>query len=460
MLYRRTLQRGGETVELASSLVLDDELDSHIRREWLETVIEVPGRGPRVVSRDLYVSDAPAATGEPAPYRRYSLALVPGPIDVAAVRAYAAQLALRVDLDDAKARVEAIDIGDPGKAASEALAVDNEIGPLAGHLAALAFTAESDALTRRIAFGNGVTFAQAIPRIVIVSIEGDQTAGNRVAFDLRLDEVEAWPYPGYPRRVAEHFQSARGLQNTMLESNFLERILGVQQIANTADLMAGVEGGQGAMLLFAAAQPNRLDRIAGLSPYARRLIEQSLREGLEVIIPPKPVQLAGRDRLGWWQRHPATGRVVGVMDDGLHQAMTSYSLNTTRIGLDDDMGFVIGMIIGATGTEFLVAAKMLEYGEVTAQLIADVEARVEALKCLSCPKAEASASAGASFGDSCYKVEKKVEAGASVSVGSFCEKYVAGMACASSMILSGLKGGSGGPSGAVEAGVNASAGCK
>ncbi|MCK5273289.1 MAG: hypothetical protein KAR37_01470, partial [Alphaproteobacteria bacterium] len=416
MAYRRTLLHGDETVELAPSLFLNDEPDSAIRREWLEIAIHAPGREPRVVVRDLYVVDAPAVDGAaPAPYRRYSLTLVPGPIDVAAVRDYAGRLAGGIDLDAARARIDAISGGEDSKAASEAVAVDGEIGPLAGHLAGLAFAAESDALGRRIAHNNGVAFAQAIPRVIVTSVEGGNEGGYRVALDLRLDEVEAWPYPGYATRAAEHFQSARGIQNTMLEGHFLERILGVRQTANTADLIAGVEGGQGAMLVFGAGQEGRLDTIEGLSPYARRLIEQSLGEGREVIIPPKPVQLAGRARLGWWDRDPATGRVIGVMDDGLHQATASYSINTTEIGLNDNMGYVIGAIVGATSTQFMIAGLMLEYGEMTDQLIARVEASLATLKCMSCPSAEAGASAGASFGDSCFSVGKKIEAGVSVS---------------------------------------------
>ncbi|MCK5273145.1 MAG: hypothetical protein KAR37_00740, partial [Alphaproteobacteria bacterium] len=88
-----------------------------------------------------------------------------------------------------------------------------------------------------------------------------------------------------------------------------------------------------------------------------------------------------------------------------------------------------------------------------------VEASLATLKCMSCPSAEAGASAGASFGDSCFSVGKKIEAGVSVSAGSFCAQYVAGMTCASSMILQGLKGGSGGPSAGASASMGASAGC-
>jgi hypothetical protein len=124
--HRRALQHGGETIDFAPTLVLDEEAGSAIRREWLEIAIEAPGREPRVVVRDLYVVDAPAVDGAaPAPYRRYSLTLVPGPIDVAAVRDLAKRLGGQIDLDASKARIDAIGHGVDGKAAAEAVAVDS-----------------------------------------------------------------------------------------------------------------------------------------------------------------------------------------------------------------------------------------------------------------------------------------------------------------------------------------------
>ena len=97
-VYRRTLLSGKDTAELASSLVLDDDPDSRIHREWLELAIHVPGRDPRTVVRDLYVNDAPGIGGAPPmPYRRYTLAVLTGPIESEDVRDHANRLRERVE---------------------------------------------------------------------------------------------------------------------------------------------------------------------------------------------------------------------------------------------------------------------------------------------------------------------------------------------------------------------------
>jgi len=200
------------------------------------------------------------------------------------------------------------------------------------------------------------------------------------------------------------------------------------------------------MQVFTAAEAGRLGTIEGLSAYSRHLIEDSLKAGREVIVPSKPVMLAGRPRLGWWDRDPATGRVVGVMDDGLHSAMVEYTVNTEEIGLNDDTGFVLGLIVGATSTETLIAAKVLEKGAMTADLVDDIEKKIAKIQCLSCPEASAKASAGASVSasvsGSCWELKKKFkvekEAGAKASI-SFCEKYTEGMTCASRLILNAYK---------------------
>jgi hypothetical protein len=87
------------------------------------------------------------------------------------------------------------------------------------------------------------------------------------------------------------------------------------------------------------------------------------------VIPERPVQLHGRDRIGWWLIDPATGEAVDVFEDGRSSAMTEESFLYNRIafwvrkfvclGLDikevktlaklltgDYEGFVVGVAIG------------------------------------------------------------------------------------------------------------------
>ncbi|MCB1844781.1 MAG: hypothetical protein KDI09_17595, partial [Halioglobus sp.] len=440
VLYQRSLQRGAEIIPMASSLVATARPETAIRREWLRVEIQVPGKSPRVVERDLFAADAPeAATSGPAFYRRYSLVVMPGPLEPAAVKSYLAEARKGVDLKAAQTRLQA-SINTP-ESLQEIAALNNQIGSLTGYWLGLSLGAELSSLTGRIAFNNAVTFAQALPRIVIVSLEGEpgEKTAFRTAIDLRLDEVEAWPYPGHAARAAVHFQTARGMQDSMLEARYIERVLGLSEASNTMNLMSRLDGGPSGLLVFGPGDEKQLGQIQGLSAYATQLIEQSLKAGREVIVPPVAVPLAGRARFGWWEREPVSGRVVGVMDDGLNQAMADYSVSSEKIGMNSDTGLVLGAIVGATGTEILIAAKVLEHGEITLELIADIEKKIKTLKCLSCPEAGAKVSASASISSSCWKLEQKLEAGVGVKPLSFCGKYVEGLSCASDVILRGYK---------------------
>lgn len=441
--YRAMLWRNGETIPMGTSVAIDAKPETKIRRQWLSFEIRVPTRPPRIVERDLYVDDAPGIDGEaPALYRRYALVVLPGALEPAAVVAFMRGSQVAIDLKATRARVDAAAASGGSQAMEELTTVDDEIGIRSLHFAGLAIGAESSSLTRRTGYNAGVAVVQAIPRIIIVSLEGG--TGNQSAFrtavDLRLDEVEAWPFPGRASRVTKHFQAARGIENSMLEAGYLQRLLGTDAAANTANLMSRVEGGQAVMLAFASGQQVELDVVEGLSPYARRLIETTLKVGHEVIIPPKPVLLAGQTRLGWWDRDPSSGRVIGVMDDGLHAA-AEYAINASEIGTNENTGMVIGAIVGATGTLILIAAKILEHGVITPAVIAEIEKSLKNLQCMSCPEAEIKATAGVSASGTCWKIEKKTELGAGVKTVSFCEKYVKGMACASGLLLNHLRGG-------------------
>lgn len=442
--YRRFLQVGAETVGWQSSVVLDANPKTRLLREWLQITVAVPGGEARTVERDLFVADAPGVSdGQPAEYRRYALAVVPGSIEPAAVESFAARVAKVLDVASAEKTVDRF-TGDPrpGADAAEAAALDNRAGPLLGQLMALRFAAESDVLARRVALNNGVAVTQQIPRVLIASVEGDSKRRNyRTALDLRLDEVEAWPFPGNAARGANNFHEARGVQNTLLEARVLERLTGGgAPSANTGHLMAEVPGGTDGLLAFDAGRKDRLGELPGLPPYARRLIEGSLARGRMVAIPSQPVQLAGRARYGWWEIDPASGRTIGVMDDGLHQAMVDHSITSDRIGLNDHTALTLGMIVGAVATHFRLAAGILEYGEVTEQLIQEIEQTIKDLKCFSCPQAEVKLHLKPQLGDSCWY--KSYGVGYTHSGLKFCQSYTDGMSCSAAMILSGLRGGS------------------
>jgi hypothetical protein len=173
----------------------------------------------------------------------------------------------------------------------------------------------------------------------------------------------------------------------------------------------------------------------------RRALEQTVAGGHHVIFPEAAVALEGRPRWGWWDLDPRTGALVGVMEGGGHQATAEYTLELKKAGIDDDKGFALGMTVGAITTVWMLQAALLQYGEITPEVIKIVEAWVENGACNSfCPpKIEVGAQIEGSVAGDCLKPKKwKKEVMAKVTV-AFCDEYHDGFKCAGGLILSWLK---------------------
>ena len=421
--------------------VLDDQPGLAISREWLEMTIEYPGGQAQVVERDLR---APAGD-KPAAYRRYQLLVAPGRVTTEHVEQVTARVRTGIDLEAMRESLAAVSSDDKIDAALE---LEQLTGNVAPSLLALRFAAESDAMSDRIAWTNGVALVHNRPRLIITSVSvpgpAAETQSAAVDIDLRLDSVMGLPFPGFPAAAAGLFQTARGMQEAALEGSVLEQFTEGSATITTAVLMekALLEGVE--LKVVRSADTGGL----ALPAHVRRMLAAAVGRGHEVIIPARAIELSGAQRWGWWQVDPLSGETIGVMDNGLHSAMTDYNLDLTKIGLNDKTGLVIGAIVGATSTHITIAALLLKYGESGPALAKKVEEIIARITCLSCPEASASASASAggsasiSIGGDCFSKSKDKsvggEAGAKVSVGSFCDAYVQGFKCASGLILHGL----------------------
>jgi len=437
--YVRQLRIGNETLNWPSTLVLHDNAGSALKREWLEITLTSPDGSTHSIARDLFAHHAPGVNnGKPPAYRHHEIAILPGLLALADIRDYLTQVGKSLDLAGLNKRVSNTDAAAEG-AFAQLSDLDNQLAPLTGRLATLAFAAESDSLTSKLAHANGVAVAYNKPRVIIFSVEGQE--GSPMVFqanlDLRLDEVDAFPYPGHSIRAIELFHQARGMQNSVAEGNFIERIMGQGRSASTMNLMEKVPGGADGLVTFGPGQQSELAKLPQLSGYAKELMQQSLAAGRHIVVPAKPVLLAGRQRYGWWDLDPKSGRTIGVMDDGLHQAMTDYSLNVEHLGLNDETGRAIGVIVGATSTQILLVSGILEHGTITKELLVDVEKTINDIKCLSCPEFSIKVGAKAQVGDSCFYTSKA--AGVANSGIGFCQKYADGFGCAASLILHGLR---------------------
>lgn len=450
--YQRQLFLRGELVQWEGTVVAEEERDDFITREWLEFDLSVPGSAPLHTERVLF-RRLQAEAQEPRAVRHYSISVVPGPVYDDWLEAERSRVGAQLDLRAWNRDLANASGVEPGseEAAAIAPALKHRAslaGIVGGHLVGLTYAAESDAISRQVGRANGVALLWPIPRILITSVETESVepgdAESTVTLDLRLDRVRAIPYPGFPSRSGQLFQSARGLQNTILEGAVVGRATGMAAPVTTAVLMIQAATDSTPLLAIGPANADDIGRLDALPTYCADLINETLALGHEVIVPQQAANLAGRKLWGWWQVNTDTGEIVGVMEDGQHQATANYTLDLSKVSLDDRSGFAIGAITGASGTLFVISGLMLEYGEASAAMIEEVEQYIKSIMCSSCPsKAEAKASAGvgASAGGDCLKWERsiKAEAGAGASI-SFCESYQKGFTCASGMLLRGLKG--------------------
>lgn len=443
--YVRTLTIGSSPEKVARSTVLDTQPQTALRREWIEFNLAAPGKASRRIERGLFQSEAGS---KPADHRTYTISVVPGRVP----RSFADQQTrlARTLIDPEAMQKRAASLAGIGRndprakaTASELDAMAASAGTVGGQLLALRFAVESDSISRLIADGSGVALAWAVPRILITGVEVSSAEGNRVdakvSLDLRLDEVKAYPYRGAPTRLARVFQTARGIQESVIEGGLIAVATGRDESANTALLMRAAEKEKVQLLVINASTRSRLpELVAGLPAACVQLMNAALSQGREIVVPSRAVQLAGAPRFGWWEVDSASGATIGVMEGGEHQAMAETALSTEKIALDDDMGLIVGAVVGAITTVGTLSALLLEYGDVTPELVARLEKYVEDVMCTSCfDKFEGKIELSA--GGDCLKEILKLEAGGNVGI-SFCDNYYKGFKCSASLIVSNLKG--------------------
>ena len=113
-----------------------------------------------------------------------------------------------------------------------------------------------------------------------------------------------------------------------------------------------------------------------IGPDVARILTTGLQDGMVAVIPVRPVELHGAERIGWWLVDPGTGEAVDVFEDGRGTATTESALLYDRIAmyvrkfvclglalktiytlaelvLEQYTGFVIGVALGFPAHYFL-----------------------------------------------------------------------------------------------------------
>ena len=316
--------------------------------------------------------------------------------------------------------------------------LEEKLGPDLGHLVNMIFASTSDDQTEKAGAALSVANWYALPRILITSFSGREKT-TETTIDLRQDRVEAVSLPGQASRMTETFLYGRGVMESILEGKLLELLAGKPALT-TAVLMREAARNKIPVRMFSALEKDMLKKFGPPDDVIRR-ISSALDAGRIVVMPERGVAWEGRMRWGWWDIDPRTRETIGVLDTGLHQAMLDMTILETEGPLNSKMGMVIGAMVGAIDTYWVLSALILKYGELNKAALLEAKSYMKDIQSVMCPgfekKIEFSASITTVDIEDCYKHEielVKVEGGVSIQQG-WCEQFAKGFACASTSIL-------------------------
>jgi hypothetical protein len=341
-------------------------------------------------------------------------------------------------LADVKSQVEEIKKSLKSKKVSQntlekSAELEQKMGPELGFLLTMIFASTSDDQTEKEGAALSVSTYYQVPRILICSFSGDQKT-SEAAVDLRQDRIEAVPLPGQALSMKHTFLYGRGVMESILEGKLLELLTGKPALTTAALMQEAAQRGI-PIRSYSSLEKENFRKMGPPGSVAEKIFSV-LDSGRVVIIPEKSIEWAGQKRWGWWDVDPRTMETVGVMDTGLHQAVLERTILDSKGAVESKMGFVIGAIVGAVDTQWMIAGMILEYGEITKAALLEAKAYMKELKELMCPSFEKKVSEGVTIIDieDCWSLELAVDAGIEIKMG-WCENFAKGFACASTQIL-------------------------
>ncbi|HEY4441046.1 MAG TPA: hypothetical protein VGN14_11375 [Candidatus Elarobacter sp.] len=195
---------------------------------------------------------------------------------------------------------------------------------------ALRYAAGDQQLRTRLAAtlvpGGRFVFARPSVAAVRKSLRLDgKTLRGRIEFDVVDDGVTV---AGGDAAAARRANAIRGAIGDTVE----RRAIGAQGPGATRALVDAAKAANVPLVVVAPAAGDPTTAVA-FDGDARAQLSDLLAEHQVAIAPQRPVALDGAQRAGWWALDPATGDLVGRMDDGAGQAKVEYVLAR----LNDDM---------------------------------------------------------------------------------------------------------------------------
>lgn len=412
-----------------------------ITRVWLHFRIENLGKKEFETERILF--EKLEDDEIPPLFQRHSILITGNKIPIQAWEEELNKVSDKELLDEVKSGIENIKDSLKSKKdrivlLKESTSLEKKIGPGLGHLINMIFACTSDNLTEDAAKALYIFRYYSLPRIIITSFEGTGEELN-VSMDLRQNSIEAIPYPGQAIGIRETFLYGRGVIESILEGKVLELLWGKKTLT-TAFLMEEAARNDIPLRLYSYLEKEEVKKLE--MPYhVTEMALNTLESGNILIIPDDSIEFNGEDRWGWWVVNSKTREVTGVLDTGLHQAMFQRTILETKGSLNTKMGFVIGTIVGAVDTQWVLASMVLKYGELNKEAIEEAKSYMKQINAYLCPGFEKKVSitlASATLIDieDCYEKEFSLgfEGGVKIDMG-WCDKFAKGFACASASIL-------------------------
>ncbi len=437
MTYNATLMAGKEV--LANEKFWPDKKGEMTR---VALKIKFEGLGEVVSACERILFERTERKKEPPLFQRHAILISGHRIPAEVWQGQLEAISDKALLSDVKSRVQ--DIKDAlkskkfsAKTMQKSLELEERLGPGLAHLMNMIFASTSDDLTETEGAALSVFSYFPVPRIIITSFTGERES-SEVTIDLRQDRVEAIPLPGQALAMKQTFLYGRGVMESILEGKLLELLTGKPSLT-TAALMREAERKKIPLRSYSKLEKENIKRI-GLPEHVAEKVFSTLDAGRVVILPERAIEWQGQDRWGWWDIDPFTMETIGVLDTGLNQAVLEKTILETEGPLETEAGYVIGAMVGAIDTYWVLSAMVLKYGELNKAALEEAKAYLEEINAVMCPGLEAKISLPLEPSE-CFDILEDIldmgnyrEAGFELSQG-WCGNFATGFACVSKSIL-------------------------
>lgn len=203
--------------------------------------------------------------------------------------------------------------------------------------------AQSDYATDFLANAALVKAYPAAPRLIIAAqtIVDDET---QVTLDLIHNEVTTHIYPDQAVGSDVGFHGLRGVADARLEGEALGILAGETPITTATIFDAAYADPDTGFTIITPNTVEQLDELP-FSAEATARIQIGLSEGKTVTVPDQMVTIGDTTTIAWYETDPDTGRVVSVMENGLHGASIQYAVMA-------DFGAKVGGMVGGFSSQY------------------------------------------------------------------------------------------------------------